>query len=102
MFKLKFVDLPKNQFQFYFYFQNIVGKDCKLTDPIYNNTFDLTPLRNALKFTQKLSGTDYVNFNVCGDIVPNCNGLSHVAACYSQNGTEHVMGKCKNVVELLH
>lgn len=63
-----------------------------MTDPIYNNTFDLTPLRQAVKFTQKLNGIDYVNFNICGDIAPSCDKKTHVAACYSENGTEHIMG----------
>ncbi|KAG4079051.1 hypothetical protein HA402_001706 [Bradysia odoriphaga] len=71
---------------------NIVGKDCKLTDPIYKNTFDLTPLRTTFNYTQVLTKTDYVSFNICGDILPKCNNLTHVAACFSKNGSEHVMG----------
>lgn len=95
------VDLSKkslNQQFFGHYFQNIVGKECKLTDPIYNNTFDLTPLRTDLKYTLNLSGSDYVYFNLCGDIVPKCNGKTHVAACYRENGKEHVMGKFNNII----
>ncbi|KAJ6638492.1 Cation-independent mannose-6-phosphate receptor, partial [Pseudolycoriella hygida] len=72
--------------------KQIVGKDCTVTEPLYNNTFDLTPLRQALHHQLYLSGSDYVNFNICGDVIPPCNGKTHVAACYTHNGTDHVMG----------
>lgn len=77
--------------------QNIVGKDCKITEPMYKNTFDLSPLYTTLNYTKMLSNTDYVTFNVCGDIIHTCNNLTHAAACFSRNGTEHLMGKCTSV-----
>lgn len=77
-------------------FQNVVGKECKVTEPIYNHTFDFSLLHKDLKYSIKLNNKDRVDFNICGDLTSTCNGKSSATACYSENGKEHVMGTCSS------
>lgn len=73
--------------------QNIVGKDCKLKEPIYGTTFDLTSLHSDLGHRVSGVGEDYVEFNLCGNLTRSCGGSDSVAACFHHNGKEYRIGE---------
>lgn len=60
---------------------------------MYNHTFDLNALHSDI--THRIEGekNDFIDFNVCGNLVKTCNGKSNVGACYTKNGTQKIIGK---------
>lgn len=75
--------------------QNIIGANCKVTDPISNHTFDMSTLRTEHKYTVKVDGAqnEFLDFNVCDILFNTCNKLTHSSACYTKNGVEQIIGK---------
>lgn len=84
-------------YQFKLY-QNVLGADCKVTDPINNYTFDMSQLRTEHMHTVLVDGAhnEFIDFNVCGVLFKPCNKLSHSSACYTKDGVEKIIGKYLN------
>lgn len=73
--------------------QETIGKDCKITEPYYNITFDLSSLRKEDGY--KLAGyeNDQLDFNVCGKLKSPCGDAKDVAACLVKNEKHLKFGK---------
>ncbi|CRL07115.1 CLUMA_CG020112, isoform A [Clunio marinus] len=70
--------------------KDIEGKDCKVTEPIYNYTFDLSPLRSELGY--HISSNDQPElfmFNVCGSLPKKCNNQSVLACVTNHSGEQN-------------
>lgn len=74
--------------------QEIIGKDCKLTEPYYNITFDLSSLRKDDGY--KLNGfeNEQLDFNICGKLNKPCGDSNSVAACIDKNNKKLKFGEC--------
>ncbi|GFR62204.1 cation-independent mannose-6-phosphate receptor-like protein, partial [Elysia marginata] len=77
--------------------QIITGSNCKVTDPLYNYEFDLSPLKKASGH-YSVPGADYkFLLNVCGglDGGPGPCAEAHTGACQTEGGlsTPIVAGK---------
>lgn len=72
-------------------FQNdIKGKECKLTEPVYGTQFDLNGLHsemNAKKVKSVVNNADFVEFNVCGNSNLDCDGEKSTA-CLTRDGKQ--------------
>ncbi|BFF92085.1 cation-independent mannose-6-phosphate receptor [Drosophila madeirensis] len=74
---------------------NFTTTECKLKEPIYDNTFDFSALHSDLAHVVKSAGNgdDKFEFNVCGNLTKTCNGESNVAACLKKQDKEYVLGR---------
>lgn len=73
----------------------MIGKDCKLTEPIYGTEFDLNPLYSDLAHKIKAEDNDFLEFNVCGNLKKKCNGTD-AAASLHYGGSEICFGEITN------
>lgn len=79
---------------FIFYkLQETIGKDCKVTEPYYNITFDLTPLRKDGGYKINGFDNDQLDFNICGKLNKPCGDSASVAACLDKNNKKFKFGK---------
>lgn len=78
---------------FELYLQETVGKDCKITEPYYNITFDLTPLRKDGGYKINGFDNDQLDFNICGRLNKPCGDAASVAACLDKNNKKLKFGK---------
>uniref|UniRef100_A0A7G3ADR9 Putative cation-independent mannose-6-phosphate receptor n=1 Tax=Lutzomyia longipalpis TaxID=7200 RepID=A0A7G3ADR9_LUTLO len=69
----------------------VTGDGCKVTEPIYNSTFDLGSLQSDLGHSVNL-GKDKIEFNLCGAVSKSCNGTTGVGACLHAKGKDKVLG----------
>lgn len=69
-----------------------MGKECKLTEPIYGTQFDLSKLHSDLGRKVFGNGNDFVEFNVCGELKKVCAGAKS-AACLHRDGKEYKFGE---------
>lgn len=84
------------------FFQDVIGKDCKVQDPRYNSTFDLNVLRStvediSLPLNSRMGPA--VRFNLCGPLLKSCNGISNTSLCIYRNGSEYAIGKVLVITE---
>lgn len=78
-------------------FQNeIIGKGCKIIEPVYGTEFDLNKLRSDLykNVTSVENEEDFIKFNVCGDSDIDCDG-SNATACFTKDGKQLKFGKIR-------
>jgi hypothetical protein len=71
-----------------------VGKDCKVTEPTRNYTFDLKGLNRDL--TQWIRSEDLPEqfaFNLCGPMSQKCNNQTVAACMKDKAGKEVVIGE---------
>lgn len=80
----------------------MVGKNCKITEPIYGTEFDLNPLYSD-QIGHKIKGedNDLLEFDVCGKLKNKCNG-SDAAASLHLDGKEICFGETIIINEALH
>lgn len=71
--------------------KDVLGKDCILTEPIYNTKFDFKSLYSDLGHKINGENNDFLELNVCGNIPKKCAG-SDAAACFHLNGKEIKFG----------
>lgn len=77
---------------FFFIFQNdVIGKDCKLTEPIYGTEYDLNQMHSELGHKINVNDNDFIQLNICGNMTTRCAG-SDVTACFHENGNEIKFG----------
>ncbi|XP_059621562.1 cation-independent mannose-6-phosphate receptor isoform X2 [Phlebotomus argentipes] len=71
----------------------VTGEGCKLTEPIYNSTFDLSGLQSDLSHQVQLGRKDSIEFNLCGAMSKACDNSSGVGACLTAGGKEKILGR---------
>lgn len=61
----------------------VSGKNCLLTEPLYNTTFNFTSLSSDLAHV--IDQQSYtINFNICNKLAKPCNGTTGVSACLTK------------------
>lgn len=73
--------------------QETIGKDCKITEPYYNITFDLTPLRKDSGYKINGFNNEQLDFNICGKLNKPCGDAAAEAACLDKNNKQLKFGK---------
>lgn len=71
--------------------EDVIGKNCKITEPIYGTQFDFNSL-HSLGHKIKGEGNDLLKFNVCGKLSDKCND-SDASAILHLNGLQICFGK---------
>lgn len=74
----------------------MIGKDCKITEPIYGTQFDLNPLYSDLGLKIK---SENLEFNVCGKLNKKCNGSDAAAILHLDNGSEICFGELTEITK---
>lgn len=67
---------------------------------MYNHEFDLSGLRSDLSHKVRGDRKDFIDFNVCGNIIRTCDNKTGVAGCYTKNGVEQIIGERTNSIDL--
>ena len=81
----------------WFILQRRVGDNCKVSDPLFNYQFDLTPLKKSNTNYQPVSG-NYL-LNVCGPLSgPPANCGATDGACSIKDGYGMSLGKKKILI----
>lgn len=71
--------------------EEFTGKQCKLTEPIYNVTFDLNSLKSDVGHRVAGDNGDDLKFNLCGNFPKKCANIDALA-CFTRNGVEYPIG----------
>ncbi|KXJ84296.1 hypothetical protein RP20_CCG013618 [Aedes albopictus] len=69
----------------------LTGKNCIVTEPLYNITFNLTSLDSELAHHVKSDINEQFLFDVCDHLKNPCNGISGGAACLKRNNNTQVL-----------
>ncbi|XP_062539361.1 cation-independent mannose-6-phosphate receptor [Armigeres subalbatus] len=70
---------------------NLVGKNCIVTEPLYNVTFNFSSLNSELAHHIKSDINEQFMFDVCDHLAFKCNGISGGAACLKRNDNTQVL-----------
>lgn len=70
----------------------VYSDSCEVTDPLYNFTYDLSPLRNLANDYSTNDGTTDFWVNICGPVVGNYDSLSTSSSVIMRNGDSFVSG----------
>lgn len=72
--------------------KTVVGKDCKVTDPLYHITFDLSHLQKAGDHDYTVSAGEY-NYliNVCAPLITGSGDCQGAGACQTKTQADGSM-----------